>query len=110
MNEIVKKIEDLKTSMSMSCFKNYNYDTSKDEEEIKALEEQLKGKTFVAVQLVDDREGFSYPQYLTSDSHLCFGSGPTWFDSKEEALEYYEKADMGNFREHQTLKFIERTF
>lgn len=97
MNAIISKIEKLRYQQSMINFKDFlsadDYDRIKElDEEINELYSQLKGVKLVALKVTNNKYCFDY--YLTNDPNLCCSSEPTWFDSKEEAMEYYEKADL----------------
>lgn len=114
MNEITKKIENLRNEISYISFKNFldddDYKAIKSKEkEIEALEKELKSYEGVALKLkysekvrryfIDD--GF----YLSSDPILCCSNEPVWFSSKEEAMGYLEKAQIRNKNEYD-LEFI----
>ena len=99
MNKIIKQIEDIKRDMSYCNFQDHlsreDYDwLDKQRKLIEELKKEVKGKTFYIGKFVKD--GFT-KDYLTEDSHLCYGSSPCYFDSKEEVMEYYNKADIGEF-------------
>lgn len=92
MNEIIKRIGELRHQASMINFQSHlsadDYDYIEYlENEIAELYSQLKGVKLVALEL---KEGW----YLTADRNLCYCDEPTWFDSEEEAMEYFRNADL----------------
>lgn len=97
MNPIVAKIERLRSRLACLNFKEYwslnDYETEKIlEREMDDLYKQLKGVKLVCARLDPD------DSYLTADDSLCFGGEPTWFDSEEEAMEYFKKAQLKHDR------------
>lgn len=107
MNEIVKKINDLKETLSYINFQSHlskkDYELIESiEKTIDELEKQIKNVKLVCVKIKDN-------WYLTADSNLCFSTSPTWFDDIEEAKEYLKKADMFE-KDKQKAKFIEKEF
>ena len=111
MNEIIKRIGELVHENSMINFSEHlsskDYERMKEiDEEIEELYSQLKGVKLVALKVTNNKYCFDY--YLTADKHLCCGSEPTWFDSKEEAMDYYNNADLD--RENCSVEFEEKEF
>ena len=111
MNETVKKIEDLKTSMSYIQFKDRlsseDYETlNKLEAEIKELQASLKGVSGVAVKLTSIDHNYSF--YLTDDPIICCGDEPTLFESEDEAQDYLDKARL--VPSDYKIEFIEMTY
>ncbi len=111
MNETVKKIEDLKRSMSYIEFKDRL--DSEDREalkklkaEIKELQASLKGVSGVAVKLTSLESNYSF--YLTEDAILCCGDEPTLFESEEEAQDYLDRAKL--VPSEYKIEFIEMTY
>lgn len=104
MNSLVKEIAELSYTASMTEFKDYLSEEDKKslkslENKIKSLESQLPND-LVSLKLVDKKGDWFY---LSADDLLCCSSVPTWFDSKEEALEYLERAKLGDKSEYQLI-------
>ena len=109
MNKTVKKIEDLRRTLSYINFQDRL--SSEDykridelEAEIKQLQSELKGTKGVAVKLT--RSGHSF--YLTNDSILCCGDEPTLFESEDEAQDYLDRAQL--VPSDYKIEFIEMTY
>ena len=97
MNKTVKKIEDLRRSISYIEFQDHlsskDYETiRKIEAEIKELQASLKGLSGVAVKLT--RHGSTSSFYLTANSILCCGDEPTVFEDEAEAQDYLDRAKL----------------
>ena len=97
MNEIVKKIDELRNDISVMNFQerlsSEDYKSIHDmEAEIKTLLEKLKGVKLVALKLTHKQ--CKYTAYLTCSPNLCFCDNPTWFDSNEEAMAYLSRAQL----------------
>lgn len=95
-NEIIQKIEDLRTSISYTYFKDFldNEDYKRIdiwEKEIKRLESELDGNMICALI---ERGNSSF--YLTHDKNLCCGQEPSWFENIHEAEEQLKLADIKN--------------
>lgn len=111
MNKIVKKIEDLRRTLSYINFQDRL--SSEDykqiheiEAEIKQLQQELKGVSGVAVKLTSIRGGYSF--YLTDNSILCCGDEPTLFESEDEAQDYLDRAEL--VPSDYKIEFIEMTY
>ena len=111
MNKTVKKIEDLRRTISYINFQDRL--SSEDykrideiEAEIKQLQQELKGVSGVAVKLTAIRGGYSF--YLTDDSILCCGDDPTVFESEDEAQDYLDRAEL--VPSEYKIEFIEMTY
>ena len=111
MHKTVKKIEDLRRTLSYINFQDRL--TSEDyrrmdeiEAEIKQLQQELKGVSGVAVKLTSIRGGYSF--YLTDDSILCCGDDPTLFESEDEAQDYLDRAQL--VPSEYKIEFIEMTY
>ena len=111
MNKTVKRIEDLKRSISYIEFQDRL--SSEDykridelEAEIKKLQAELKGVSGVAVKLT--RHGAKHSFYLTDDSILCCGDEPTVFDNEDEAQDYLDRAEL--VPSDYKIEFIEMTY
>jgi hypothetical protein len=111
MNKTVKKIEDLRRTLSYINFQDRL--SSEDykqideiEAEIKQLQSELKGTKGVAVKLTSIRGGYSF--YLTNDSMLCCGDEPTLFESEDEAQDYLDRAQL--VPSDYKIEFIEMTY
>lgn len=111
MNKTVKKIEDLRRSISYIEFQDSL--SSQDykridaiKAEIKQLESELKGTKGIAVKLTSIRGGYSF--YLTEDSILCCGDDPTIFESEDEAQDYLDRARL--VPSEYKIEFIEMTY
>lgn len=101
MNEIVKKIEELGRQISYIEFQDHL--SFEDEEtisrlknEIKELQQQLKGTKGIAVYVTykDTAHFGNNGWYLSDDPMLCCSNEPVLFDSKEEAQDYLDKAKL----------------
>ena len=111
MNKTVKKIEDLRRSISYIEFQDRlsteDYETiHKLEAEIKELQASLKGVSGVAVKLT--RHGGNHSFYLTNDSILCCGDEPTVFENEDEAQDYLDRAEL--VPSDYKIEFIEMTY
>ena len=111
MNKTVKKIEDLRRTISYINFQDRL--SSEDykridelEAEIKQLQSELKGTKGVAVKLTSISGGYSF--YLTNDSMLCCGDEPTLFESEDEAQDYLDRAQL--VPSDYKIEFIEMTY
>lgn len=110
MNNIVKKIDDLRSEISFINFSEHltseDYENiRKKEKEIEELKKLVSGELF-AVMLTHKRYNYSF--YLTAHSSLCCSDEPTWFDSKEEAEEYLNKAELN--QDNYDIEIVKKVF
>lgn len=113
MRHEIKKLQEMRHQYSLINMSNYlsseDYDKLDSlEESIKTLTEELHGFKAFAAKVVDIASN-NIIAYLTDDPILCYSETPTWFESEEEALKYFEEADIKD-KETLKLQFIEKEF
>ena len=105
MNKIAKQIEDIRRDISYCYFqdtmtqKDYDW-IDKQKKLIEELKKELVGKKFYIGKFIKD----THICYLGDEETLCYCDDPCYFDSKEEVMEYYNKARIGEFGK--SCKFV----
>lgn len=110
MDARVQRLNEISTEISMISFAEHlsqqDYaDMRKLREEFKKVDKSLAGYKGWLCKVYPDYAP-EKPFYFTGDKTLCCSEEPTYFESKEEAMELYTVSDLGR-RENYKFEIFE---